>query len=156
MNSSFVQRPAVRRRAEPPKSKPKPQPKPKPKAKAKARAKAKTKRTAAVAFSTTGSSTLWSERFAPLCVADLAVHKARIDTLREWLSAPAPAPGAAAARGGRLLILHGASGVGKSTTVRLLASELGMDVAEWKGMPAGNIWTERGSECLCVIFRYSV
>ncbi|KAL7786179.1 Rad17 cell cycle checkpoint domain-containing protein [Trichoderma ceciliae] len=77
----------------------------------------------------------WSERFGPRNLDELAVHKKKAADVRRWLED---------VMGGRmrqrLLILKGAAGTGKTTTVRLLASDMGSEILEWKN-PAGNAVT---------------
>lgn len=77
----------------------------------------------------------WSERFGPRNLDELAVHKRKVADVRRWLEDVI---------GGRmrqrLLILKGAAGSGKTTTVRLLANELGCELLEWKN-PTGNAGT---------------
>ncbi|EGR51493.1 uncharacterized protein TRIREDRAFT_120447 [Trichoderma reesei QM6a] len=74
----------------------------------------------------------WSERFGPRNLDELAVHKKKVTDVRKWLED---------VMGGRmrqrLLILKGAAGTGKTTTVRLLANDMGCEILEWKN-PAGN------------------
>lgn len=69
----------------------------------------------------------WSERFAPVNLEELAVHKKKVADVRRWLED---------VLGGRLrqrlLILKGASGSGKTTTVQLLAKDLRCEVLEWR------------------------
>ncbi|KAL7912029.1 cell cycle checkpoint protein RAD17 [Trichoderma velutinum] len=77
----------------------------------------------------------WSERFGPRNLDELAVHKKKVSDVRKWLED---------VMGGRmrqrLLILKGAAGTGKTTTVRLLANDMGSEILEWKN-PAGNSTT---------------
>jgi len=73
----------------------------------------------------------WSERFGPRNLDELAVHKKKVADVRRWLED---------VMSGRLrqrvLILKGAAGSGKTTTMRLLAQELGCELLEWKN-PTG-------------------
>jgi len=80
----------------------------------------------------------WSERFAPLNLDELAVHKKKVADVRKWLHD--------VIGGGmrqRLLILKGAAGSGKTTTVHLLAKEMKIEVLEWKN-PAGSLGAHLG------------
>ncbi|GAM37385.1 hypothetical protein TCE0_023f07266 [Talaromyces pinophilus] len=69
----------------------------------------------------------WSEKYAPIFIEHLAVHKKKVADVREWLSA---------ALSGRsrhkILVLHGPAGCGKTTTVSLLSEELKFDIVDWK------------------------
>ncbi|KAK5990787.1 Cell cycle checkpoint RAD17-like protein [Cladobotryum mycophilum] len=74
----------------------------------------------------------WSERFGPRNLEELAVHKKKVADVRRWLED--------VMRGRlrqRLLILKGAAGSGKTTTVRLLANDMNCELLEWRN-PAGN------------------
>lgn len=69
----------------------------------------------------------WSERFAPVNLEELAVHKKKVADVRRWLED---------VLGGRLrqrlLILKGAAGSGKTTTLQLLAKDLRCEILEWR------------------------
>lgn len=77
----------------------------------------------------------WSERFGPRNLDELAVHKKKVADVRRWLDEVV-----SGRMRQRLLILKGAAGSGKTTTVRLLAKELGCDLLEWRN-PTGNAGT---------------
>ncbi|KXS94458.1 hypothetical protein AC578_4496 [Pseudocercospora eumusae] len=68
----------------------------------------------------------WTERFAPADISELAVHKRKVADVRGWLETTF--------RGKRhkILVLKGPAGTGKTTTVRLLAQELGIELLEWR------------------------
>lgn len=77
----------------------------------------------------------WSERFGPRNLDELVVHKKKVSDVRRWLEE--------VLRGRlrqRVLILKGAAGAGKTTTVRLLAADMGCELLEWKN-PAGSAGT---------------
>jgi len=80
----------------------------------------------------------WSERFAPLNLDELAVHKKKVADVRRWLEDVI-----AGRVRQRLLVLKGAAGTGKTTTVQLLAKELNCDVLEWRN-PAGSLGATQG------------
>ncbi|KAI1269258.1 Rad17 cell cycle checkpoint protein-domain-containing protein [Xylariaceae sp. FL1019] len=74
----------------------------------------------------------WSERFGPSNLQELAVHKKKVSDVRIWLD------NVLAGRiRQRLLILKGAAGTGKTTTLRLLAREMGCELLEWRN-PTGS------------------
>ncbi|EHK49937.1 uncharacterized protein TrAtP1_007800 [Trichoderma atroviride] len=77
----------------------------------------------------------WSERFGPRNLDELAVHKKKVADVRRWLE---DVMGARMRQ--RVLILKGAAGTGKTTTVRLLAGDMGSEILEWKN-PGGNAVT---------------
>lgn len=80
----------------------------------------------------------WAERFGPTNLEELAVHKKKVSDVRTWLEA---------VRGGhvreRLLVLKGASGTAKTTTLKLLAESMGCEVLEWHN-PAGSMVSADG------------
>ncbi|KAM0329848.1 hypothetical protein ACHAQA_004013 [Verticillium albo-atrum] len=85
----------------------------------------------------------WSERFAPASLEELAVHKKKVADVRRWLED---------VLGGRMrqrvLLLKGAAGAGKTTTMRLLARDLGCDLLEWRnptGPTGGNLGFQSAS-----------
>lgn len=69
----------------------------------------------------------WAERFAPVNLEELAVHKKKVADVRRWLEDVM-----AGRMRQRLLILKGAAGSGKTTTMRLLARDLGYELLEWR------------------------
>ncbi|KAK3704426.1 RFC checkpoint protein Rad17 [Vermiconidia calcicola] len=80
----------------------------------------------------------WTEQFAPKDLTELAVHKKKVSDVRQWLEL------ALNGRRQRALVLKGAAGTGKTTTLRLLAQDLGLRITEWKN-PAGVDLTAEGS-----------
>ncbi|OBT61320.1 hypothetical protein VE03_09525 [Pseudogymnoascus sp. 23342-1-I1] len=80
----------------------------------------------------------WADRFAPTDLEELAVHKKKVSDVGGWLEA---------VMGGklrqRLLILKGAAGTGKTTTVQLLAKSMGAEILEWRN-PAGSMASDEG------------
>ncbi|OCF36625.1 hypothetical protein I316_01877 [Kwoniella heveanensis BCC8398] len=86
---------------------------------------------------------MWTELYAPKSETELAPGKARIQRVKNWLheslygcpfDAPAPPRGVnrdKIRKYKRVLLLTGPAGTGKTTTVRLLARDLGVEVMEW-------------------------
>lgn len=74
----------------------------------------------------------WSERFGPRNLDELVVHKKKVADVRKWLEDVM-----SGRMRQRLLILKGAAGSGKTTTMRLLAADMGCDLLEWKN-PSGH------------------
>ncbi|KAJ2849366.1 Cell cycle checkpoint protein rad17 [Coemansia brasiliensis] len=77
---------------------------------------------------------LWWQQYEPYEIADLAIHKARIDEVRTWLlqaknNSTHP----------QLLVLEGPAGSGKSTCLRILARELKIDIVEWENAPLAKL-----------------
>ncbi|PNY25666.1 Cell cycle checkpoint protein RAD17 [Tolypocladium capitatum] len=73
----------------------------------------------------------WSERFGPKNLDELMVHKKKISDVRRWLEDVI-----AGRLRQRVLVLKGAAGTGKTTTMRLLAQDMGCELLEWKN-PTG-------------------
>lgn len=73
----------------------------------------------------------WSERFGPTNLDELAVHKKKVADVRQWLEDVL-----LGRLRQRLLVLKGAAGTGKTSTLRLLAKDMDLDILEWRN-PAG-------------------
>ncbi|KAK7970570.1 hypothetical protein PG988_009643 [Apiospora saccharicola] len=69
----------------------------------------------------------WFERFGPSNLDELAVHKKKVTDVRRWLEDVI-----AGRMRQRLLILKGAAGTGKTTTMRLLAKDMKCELLEWR------------------------
>ncbi|SPN96778.1 related to cell cycle checkpoint protein RAD17 [Cephalotrichum gorgonifer] len=69
----------------------------------------------------------WSERFGPVNLDELAVHKKKVADVRRWIEGVTQGT-----LRQRILLLKGAAGTGKTTTVRLLAREMGCELLEWR------------------------
>ncbi|PKS06530.1 hypothetical protein jhhlp_007278, partial [Lomentospora prolificans] len=74
----------------------------------------------------------WSERFGPVNLEELAVHKKKVTDVRRWIEGVLSGQ-----LRQRILLLKGAAGTGKTTTVRLLADDMGCELLEWKS-PLGS------------------
>lgn len=74
----------------------------------------------------------WSQRFQPRGVDELAVHKKKISDVRSWLERAIDQKHTE-----RALILKGPAGSGKTSTVKALADDIGIEITEWKN-PVGN------------------
>ncbi|KAL4993560.1 Rad17 cell cycle checkpoint protein-domain-containing protein [Aspergillus recurvatus] len=69
----------------------------------------------------------WAQRYAPLNLDELAVHKRKVGDVEQWLS------DALAGKVQRnLLVLKGPAGSGKTTTISLLSKKLNFNILEWK------------------------
>lgn len=81
-------------------------------------------------------STPWTERFAPNDLSELAVHKRKVADVRKWLDL------AYRERHQKVLILKGAAGTAKTTTLRLLARDIGIELIEWRESSASDNTSE--------------
>ncbi|KAF9043051.1 Rad17 cell cycle checkpoint protein-domain-containing protein [Panaeolus papilionaceus] len=76
---------------------------------------------------------LWVDRYEPDTEADLAVHVRKVADVRAWLQeAFEGGPSGQLRKYRRILALTGPSGTGKTSTVRILAKELGFEILEWR------------------------
>lgn len=73
----------------------------------------------------------WSERFGPVNLEEIAVHKRKVADVRKWLEDVM-----AGRMRQRLLILKGAAGTGKTTTVKLIAKAMHCELLEWRNPTA--------------------
>ncbi|KAF3046564.1 Cell cycle checkpoint protein rad17 [Didymella heteroderae] len=69
----------------------------------------------------------WTEKYGPLSLDELAVHKKKVSDVRTWLEDVYSGQ-----QRKRLLLLKGPAGSGKTTTTALLSKEMGIHVHEWK------------------------
>lgn len=78
----------------------------------------------------------WSERFGPLNLDELAVHKKKVADVRKWLDDVLHGR-----MRQRLLILKGSAGTGKTVTMQLLAKDMGFEIIEWRNpsSPPGSV-----------------
>jgi cell cycle checkpoint protein len=88
----------------------------------------------------------WAERFAPVNLEELAVHKKKVSDVRTWLEDVINGR-----MRQRLLLLKGAAGTGKTTTVQLLAKAMDCDVLEWRN-PVGSVATADGWQSMAAQF----
>ncbi|KAH7399323.1 Rad17 cell cycle checkpoint protein-domain-containing protein [Pyrenochaeta sp. MPI-SDFR-AT-0127] len=77
----------------------------------------------------------WTEKYGPVLLDELAVHKKKVADVRTWLTDVF-----SGRERKRLLLLKGPAGSGKTTTMSLLAQELGIMMHEWKN-PTGSMST---------------
>lgn len=80
----------------------------------------------------------WSERFGPANLDELVVHKKKVADVRTWLDHVL-----SGRMRQRLLILKGSAGTGKTTTMRLLAKDMGFEILEWRN-PTGSSGAAQG------------
>ncbi|KAI4684608.1 uncharacterized protein J4E88_004048 [Alternaria novae-zelandiae] len=77
----------------------------------------------------------WTEKYGPVSLDELAVHKRKVADVRTWLTDVFSGKARK-----RLLLLKGPAGSGKTTTMSLLSKELGIHMHEWKN-PIGSMST---------------
>ncbi|KAL1924265.1 uncharacterized protein VTP21DRAFT_7300 [Calcarisporiella thermophila] len=72
---------------------------------------------------------LWVDKYQPQNSSDLAVHKRKVAEVRDWLNHTLNAKGSEQA--GRVLVLTGPAGCGKTAVIKTLAIELNITIIEW-------------------------
>lgn len=82
----------------------------------------------------------WSERFGPLNMDELVVHKKKVADVRKWLDDVL-----SGRMRQRLLVLKGSAGTGKTTTIQLMAKDLGFEILEWRN-PTGSAGNAGGAQ----------
>ncbi|KAI5116697.1 hypothetical protein M0805_000022 [Coniferiporia weirii] len=76
---------------------------------------------------------LWVDRYEPQSETELAVHKRKVEDVRRWFQeAFEGGPEGKLKKYRRILVLTGLAGTGKTTTVRVLAKEMGFGISEWQ------------------------
>lgn len=87
-----------------------------------------------------GDQRPWSERFGPVNLDELVVHKRKVADVRKWLQ-----DALSGRMRQRLLILKGAAGTGKTTTLQLLAKDMGFEILEWRN-PGSTLGSTQGTQ----------
>ncbi|GBE84471.1 P-loop containing nucleoside triphosphate hydrolase protein [Sparassis crispa] len=76
---------------------------------------------------------MWVDKYEPTTEADLAVHKRKVQEIRQWLlDAFDGGPSGKLKKYRRILALTGPAGTAKTTTIRVLSRELGFEILEWR------------------------
>lgn len=70
----------------------------------------------------------WSVDFAPKTVGDLAVHPKKLEEVQLWFKTYDRLKDADPVT---ILLVSGPAGCGKTTTIKMVATELGYEIAEW-------------------------
>ncbi|XP_075501439.1 cell cycle checkpoint protein RAD17 isoform X2 [Primulina tabacum] len=82
---------------------------------------------------------LWVDKYKPISLKELAVHKKKVEEVKEWFQERLK--NSMNSLHSNLLLISGQAGVGKSATIYAVASHLGADVWEWN-TPTPTIWQE--------------
>ncbi|KAI0646066.1 Rad17-domain-containing protein [Trametes meyenii] len=76
---------------------------------------------------------LWVDKYEPLTEEDLAVHKRKVQDVRQWLlEAYDGGASGKLKKYRRILVLTGPAGTAKTATIRILSKELGYEILEWR------------------------
>ncbi|KAK1386757.1 Cell cycle checkpoint protein RAD17 [Heracleum sosnowskyi] len=82
---------------------------------------------------------LWVDKYRPRTLEELAVHKKKVEEVRTWFEERLKKE--KQENNNHVLLITGQTGIGKSETVRVIASHLGAILYEWK-TPTPTIWQE--------------
>ncbi|XP_076957491.1 cell cycle checkpoint protein RAD17-like [Bidens hawaiensis] len=82
---------------------------------------------------------LWLDKYTPSSLADLCVHKKKVEEVKAWFEERMSANKGDICN--YVLLITGQSGVGKSATVHAIASHLRATICEWN-TPTPTIWQE--------------
>ncbi|KAL1662981.1 Rad17 cell cycle checkpoint protein-domain-containing protein [Schizophyllum commune] len=91
---------------------------------------AKTKRFDPLSVVQEPNDKLWVDLYEPTTEEELAVHVKKVDSVRSWFKEALTGDKLRKYR--RILVLTGPAGTGKTSTVRVLAREMGFDIMEWR------------------------
>ncbi|KAK7689412.1 hypothetical protein QCA50_007204 [Cerrena zonata] len=76
---------------------------------------------------------MWIDLHVPTTEETLAVHKRKVQDVRQWLlEALEGGPSGKLRKYRRILALTGPAGTGKTATIRILARELNVEILEWR------------------------
>lgn len=81
---------------------------------------------------------LWVDKYNPGSIAQLAVHKKKVEEVKSWLEERLMT---SKGRFENILVLTGRAGVGKSATVHVIATQLDAQLCEWT-TPTPTLWQE--------------
>ncbi|EOA13110.1 hypothetical protein CARUB_v10026124mg [Capsella rubella] len=90
-------------------------------------------------YERTKNTDLWVDKYRPSTLEELAVHKKKVEEVKSWFE-----ESLGSSKDGfrnNVLLVTGQAGVGKSATIHLISSILGVTVYEWNA-PIPTIWQE--------------
>ncbi|CAL1361126.1 unnamed protein product [Linum trigynum] len=87
----------------------------------------------------TNAGELWVDKYKPQGLEELAVHKKKVEEVKRWFEEKLNASKGSSES--NVLIITGQAGVGKSATIRVMASQFGVTLYEWN-TPIPTTWRE--------------
>ncbi|KMZ64490.1 Cell cycle checkpoint protein RAD17 [Zostera marina] len=81
----------------------------------------------------------WADKYKPNSMEKLAVHKKKVSDIKKWFEDRVLIPKKEFQS--NVLLITGQAGVGKSVVVHVLASQIGVELCEWK-TPTPTLWQE--------------
>ncbi|XP_010465908.1 PREDICTED: cell cycle checkpoint protein RAD17 isoform X2 [Camelina sativa] len=91
-------------------------------------------------YERTNNTDLWVDKYSPRTLEELAVHKKKVEEVKLWFDKSLDFSKDGFGNSNVLLVI-GQAGVGKSATIHLISSILGVTVYEWNA-PIPTIWQE--------------
>ncbi|KAI3981585.1 hypothetical protein MKX01_007505 [Papaver californicum] len=82
---------------------------------------------------------LWVDKYKPQSLQELAMHKKKVEEVKMWLEERLRT--SKDEFHSHALVITGQAGIGKSATVRAIASHLGVNLCEWE-TPTPTLWQE--------------
>lgn len=84
---------------------------------------------------------LWVDKYEPHSFQELAVHHKKVEEVKMWFEERLRMRPVKEAFHSHVLVVTGPAGVGKSATIKVIASHLGATLREWRA-PTPTIWQE--------------
>ncbi|KAJ6682242.1 CELL CYCLE CHECKPOINT PROTEIN RAD17 [Salix koriyanagi] len=88
---------------------------------------------------TSNVNELWVDKYKPHSLEELAVHKKKVEEVKSWFEERLKTTKGNLIN--NVVVINGKAGVGKSTTVHVIASHFGARLCEWN-TPTPTIWQE--------------
>ena len=75
---------------------------------------------------------MWSLKYEPHVPTDLIIHKKKVEEVKVWLETHLHSLASSSATMGKMLVVTGPPGCGKTRTLRVLGESLGFSITEWQ------------------------
>ncbi|KAG5642066.1 hypothetical protein DXG03_003643 [Asterophora parasitica] len=94
-------------------------------------------------YSTEHDERMWTDIYEPTTEAELAVHKRKVEDVRRWLQEAFEGGPSGALKKYRVRDWVSPSGTAKTTTIRVLARDMGFEIMEWRNAVSEGFDTNR-------------